>query len=126
MDFDLSGTAGYAIARRALPLDLPPNYELSFYMRADAPVNNLQFKLIDDSGDNVWWFNRSNFEFPREWQLVKIKRRQIEFAWGPAKDRTLTHAATDLTATPRINRAARDWNRSFCAALLISSSSGTT
>ena len=94
LDFDLSGTAGYAIARRALPLDLPPNYEISFYMRADAPVNNLQFKLIDASGDNVWWFNRPNFEFPRQWQLVTIKKRQIEFAWGPTKDRTLNHAAT--------------------------------
>ncbi|HET9747690.1 MAG TPA: hypothetical protein VFS06_00150, partial [Casimicrobiaceae bacterium] len=26
LDFDLGGTAGYAIARRALPLDLPDNY----------------------------------------------------------------------------------------------------
>jgi hypothetical protein len=94
LDFDLSGTAGYAIARRALPIDLPPNYEISFYIRADAPVNTLQFKLIDASGDNVWWFNRPNFEFPRQWQLVTIKKRQIEFAWGPAKDRTLNHAAT--------------------------------
>jgi hypothetical protein len=94
LDFDLRGTAGYAIARRALPLDLPPNYEISFYLRADAPVNNLQFKLIDASGDNVWWFNRPNFEFPRQWELVTIKKRQIEFAWGPTKDRTLNHAAT--------------------------------
>ena len=29
LDFDLAGTAGYAIARRALPVDLPPNYEIS-------------------------------------------------------------------------------------------------
>jgi hypothetical protein len=94
LDFDFAGTAGYAIATRALPLDLPPNYEISFYMRADAPLNNLQLKLIDVSGDNVWWFNRSNFEFPRQWQLMKIKKRQIEFAWGPTRDRTLTHAAT--------------------------------
>src|SRR5277367_6519641 len=55
LDFDLGGTAGYVAARRSLPLDLPPNYELSFYLRADAPVNELQVKLIDASGDNVWW-----------------------------------------------------------------------
>ena len=26
-----------------------------------------QVKLVDASGDNVWWFNRPDFEFPREW-----------------------------------------------------------
>jgi hypothetical protein len=93
LDFDLAGTAGYAIARRALPLDMPPNYEISFYLRADAPVNNFQFKFVDASGDNVWWFNRPNVAFPREWQLVTIEKRQIAFAWGPTKDRTLSHVA---------------------------------
>ncbi|HEX6212077.1 MAG TPA: hypothetical protein VF136_14935, partial [Methylomirabilota bacterium] len=28
LDFDLAGTAGYAFARRALPLDLPKRYEI--------------------------------------------------------------------------------------------------
>jgi len=94
LDFDLAGTAGYAAARRALPLTLPPRYEISFYLRADAPVNTLQVKLVDASGDNVWWVNRPNYEFPREWQRVTIKQRQIEFAWGPTKDRTLRGAAS--------------------------------
>ena len=93
LDFDLAGTAGYALADRALPLDLPANYEISFYVRADAPVNNFQFKLIDAGGDNVWWFNRPNFEFPREWQQIRIKKRQIEFAWGPTTEHALRHAA---------------------------------
>jgi hypothetical protein len=93
LDFDLAGTAGYALARRALPLDLPPNYEISFLVRADAPVNNFQLKLVDESGENVWWFTRPNFQFPREWQPVTIKKRQIRFAWGPTKDRALRHAA---------------------------------
>ncbi len=89
LDFDLGGTAGYALARRALPLDLPPHYEIAFYLRADAPVNNFQVKLVDASGDNVWWVNRPDFQFPRAWQLVRIKQRHIDFAWGPTKDRTL-------------------------------------
>jgi hypothetical protein len=94
LDFDLAGTAGYALARRVLPLDLPRHYEISFYLRGDAPVNNFQFKLVDASGENVWWVNRRNYQFPHEWQLVRIKTRHIEFAWGPAKERTLRHAAT--------------------------------
>jgi hypothetical protein len=93
LDFDLGRTAGYAAARRALPVDLPANYEISFYLRADAPVNEFQVKLVDASGENVWWFHRRDFEFPREWRLVKIKKRQIEFAWGPTTDRTLRHVA---------------------------------
>jgi hypothetical protein len=93
LDFDFAGVAGYAIVRRALPIDFPPNYEFSLYVRGDVPVNNLEFKLIDASGDNVWWVNRRDFAFPRQWQQVKIKQRQIEFAWGPTSDRTLKHSA---------------------------------
>jgi hypothetical protein len=94
LDFDLGGTAGYAIARRALPLDLPENYAITFWLRADAPVNDLQVKLVDASGDNVWWYNRPNFAFPREWQPITIRKRQIEFAWGPTKERVLRQAAS--------------------------------
>ena len=93
LDFDLAGTAGYALARRALSIDLPPRYEITFYLRADAPANQLQVKLLDASGENVWWFHRPDFAFPREWQLIRIKQRDVQFAWGPTTDRTLRHAA---------------------------------
>ncbi|TFW13929.1 discoidin domain-containing protein [Duganella callida] len=92
LDFDFAGRGGYAFVRRSLPLDLPENYEISFYVRAEAPDNHFEFKLTDASGDNVWWFQQQNYVFPKEWQLVRIKKRQIAFAWGPAKDRNLTHA----------------------------------
>jgi hypothetical protein len=93
MDFDLRGTAGYALAARALPIDLPDNYEISFDLRADAPVNDFQVKLVDESGENVWWLRRQNFAFPQEWRRIRIKRRQVEFAWGPTTDRVLRRAA---------------------------------
>ncbi|NYE59069.1 hypothetical protein FHW58_000221 [Duganella sp. 1224] len=92
LDFDFAGKGGYAFVRRTLPLDLPDNYEISFYIRADAPVNHFEFKLTDGSGDNVWWFRQQNYVFPTAWQLVRIKKRQIAFAWGPAKDHRLTRA----------------------------------
>jgi hypothetical protein len=92
LDFDFNGASGYAYIRRKLPTVLPENYEISFYVRADAPINNLEFKLVDGSGDNVWWFNRPNFEFPRGWQQIRIKKRHIAFAWGPIKDKTLKAA----------------------------------
>jgi F5/8 type C domain len=93
LDFDLAGTAGYAVARRALSLDLPRDYEIVFYLRGDAPTNTFQVKLVDASGENVWWVNRPDFHFSHDWQLVRIKKRHVEFAWGPTKDRTLRHAA---------------------------------
>jgi hypothetical protein len=93
LDFDFAKVNGYVTAHRPLPLDLPDNYEFSFWVRGDAPVNNLQFKLIDASGDNVWWLNLPDFVFPSEWQQVRIKKRQLEFAWGPIRDRTLKHSA---------------------------------
>ena len=91
--FDLGGTAGYAIARRALPIEFPANYAITFWLRADAPSNDLQIKLIDASGDNVWWYHEPNYTFPREWRQVTIRKRQIDFAWGPTKDRELRQIA---------------------------------
>lgn len=84
LDFDFHGGAGYAVAHKAFAIDLPANWQISFRLRGDAPVNNLEFKLIDPSGQNVWWINRRNFQFPRDWRELRNKKRQIEFAWGPA------------------------------------------
>ncbi|MDQ6802210.1 MAG: coagulation factor 5/8 type domain-containing protein [Acidobacteriota bacterium] len=83
MDFDFHGHGGYAIARRAVPIDLPADFEFSFWIRGTTPPNNLEFKLIDDTGDNVWWVNQRNFVFPKEWAPIILKKRHFQFAWGP-------------------------------------------
>jgi hypothetical protein len=93
LDFDFEGTAGYALAARPLAVDLPADYELAFDLRGDLPVNDFQVKLVDDSGENVWWYRRQNLAFPRKWQHVVIRKRQVEFAWGPAQQRVLKHVA---------------------------------
>jgi hypothetical protein len=58
-------------------------------VRGEAPSNNFEFKLVDASGDNVWWLNQRNFEFPETWTKITIKKRHISFAWGPTNDREL-------------------------------------
>ncbi len=83
IDFDFRGHGGYAIARRDVNLDLPPNYEFLFRVRGETPPENLEFKLI--SGDDVWWLNRRDFAFPRAWTALTTKKRKIEFAWGPSR-----------------------------------------
>jgi len=89
LEFNLANTAGYAAATRQLPTALPDDYEISFWMRAEAGRNNFEVKFVDASGDNVWWYRRANYQFSGDWQQVRIKRRQIDFAWGPTTDRTL-------------------------------------
>lgn len=89
LDYDFNGVSGYAVARRALPVRYPANYEFRMQLRGSGPANNLEFKLADASGDNVWWRNQPNIQLPAAWTAWKLKKRQIDFAWGPTPDRTL-------------------------------------
>ncbi|HEY0972203.1 MAG TPA: discoidin domain-containing protein [Gemmatimonadales bacterium] len=93
IDVDFQGGGGYAVARRTLPIEYPENFEISFMVRGTVPPNNLEFKLVDASGENVWWVNRRDFRFTGEWQRVVLKKRHVEFAWGPTEDRTLRRTA---------------------------------
>lgn len=93
VDFDFQKGGGYAVLHRALPLDLPANYRLTFNVRGETAPQNLELKLLDESGENVWWKNRVNFVFPAAWTTVVTRKRQIEFAWGPGAERELRHAA---------------------------------
>ncbi len=93
LDFDFQGHGGWAALRKTVDIALPANYEFTFRIRGKAPAENLEFKLIDASGDNVWWSVRRDFAFPHEWQTIRIKKRQISFAWGPAGGGELKRAA---------------------------------
>jgi hypothetical protein len=100
VDFDFHGHGGYAVIHRPLNLTLPPNYEFSFAIKGIAPTNTLEFKLIDATGENVWWSNNQNFVFPKDWKTITRKKRQISFAWGPTNDRELKRfAAIELAIT---------------------------
>jgi hypothetical protein len=93
VDFDFNGVSGYVSLRRSLPMVWQGNFALSFRVRGKAPANALQLKLIDASGDNVWWYNQPDFQFGKNWQTVRAERGQIGFAWGPAKDHALRRTA---------------------------------
>jgi hypothetical protein len=89
--YDFNGVSGAASIRKTLPIDYPDGFALSFDVRGSMPPNTLQLKLIDDSGDNVWWFQQTHFVPDAAWKPVEATSRQVEFAWGPVKDRTLRH-----------------------------------
>ena len=90
LDFDL-GAGGYVIARKAFSIMLPSNYAFRFYLRGDAPANNFEFKLVDRTGDNVWWRKQRAFTFPPEWREVIVKQPHLTFAWGPSGGKPLRH-----------------------------------
>ena len=93
LDYDFTRGSGYAFLRRELPLELPDNFELRFRLRGGGPANALEIKLTDSSGENVWWHRKADYVAPGQWQTIRVRRRQIEFAWGPTQDRTLRSAA---------------------------------
>ncbi len=92
LDFHFQG-GGYAIARREVALDLPENYAFTFRLRGLAPVNHLEFKLVDATGENVWWSVQRDVQFPAEWESVTIKKRHLSFAWGPQGGGEIEHVA---------------------------------
>ncbi|MCB2219557.1 MAG: discoidin domain-containing protein [Bacteroidetes bacterium] len=88
-DYDFTKGTGYGGIQKMFPIDLPENYEFTFYLKADSPDNNFEIKFIDSTGNNVWWVNNRNYDFPEDWKKIRIKKRHIEFAWGPTEDHNL-------------------------------------
>ncbi len=89
IDFEFQSGAGYCGIRKPFTMELPENYRFTYFIRGEAPINNLEFKLTDAKGENVWWCNRRNYSFPSNWKKETVKKRHITFAWGPIEDRTL-------------------------------------
>jgi len=88
-DYDFTKGTGYGGIQKFFPIDLPDNYEFTFYLKAESPSNNLEIKFVDSTGNNVWWVINRNYDFPKEWKKIRIKKRHISFAWGPTNDQNL-------------------------------------
>jgi hypothetical protein len=88
-EYDFTKGTGYGGVQKLFPIDLPDNFEFTFYVKAESPANNFEIKFIDSTGNNVWWVNNRNYDFPGEWKKICIKKRHIRFAWGPASDQSL-------------------------------------
>lgn len=83
LDYDLGGGAGWVIARQPVDLALPPHWLFSFRLRGTGPAEELQLKLVDPAGANVWWWKRRAEPFPAAWETVRVRRPRFAFAWGP-------------------------------------------
>src|SRR4029077_16670002 len=80
--FELNTGGGYVIVRKKFSVTLPENYAFTFQLRGEGRPNNLEFKLIDGRGRNVWWRNQRDFVLPRDWQRMTIRKSRLAFAWG--------------------------------------------
>ncbi|MGD0950203.1 MAG: discoidin domain-containing protein [Candidatus Binatia bacterium] len=85
IDFNLVGPTSWIIARHECAAVLPAHYVVILKLRGDAPANQLQFKLVDPSGANVWWWRRPDFAFPHEAEALVLRKASLEFAWGPRR-----------------------------------------
>jgi hypothetical protein len=83
MDFDFQGGGGFVVARRAINRAMPEDYAVNFKLRGQGPANNLEIKLVDATGQNVWRHVEKDLAPPRRWKHVKVPSRDIDFAWGP-------------------------------------------
>ncbi|HEX8420205.1 MAG TPA: discoidin domain-containing protein, partial [Sphingomonas sp.] len=92
LSYDFGKVSGYAFVARSLAIDWAAEYEVTLRVRGTGGVNDLQLKFTDASGANVWWYQRRDFRPSAEWQTLRIRKRDIAFAWGPAADKILRHS----------------------------------
>ncbi len=84
MDFDFKGGQGFVVARQAYRRPLPEDFVVTFRLRGAGPVNHLELKLIDVSGQNVWRYVHKDLKPPARWKRMSVESQEIEFAWGPS------------------------------------------
>jgi F5/8 type C domain len=94
MDFDFKGGGGFVVARRTLSHKMPEEYAVSFRLRGHGAVNNLELKLVDATGQNVWRHVKKDLRLPQRWTRMRVDSRDIDFAWGPAGSGRLSQLAS--------------------------------
>ena len=84
LDFDFKGGAGFVVARCPVQHEVCEDYTVTFRLRGVGRTNNLELKLVDSIGQNVWRHVQENLQPPARWKRFRIDSREFEFAWGPA------------------------------------------
>jgi len=84
IDYDLGNGSGYVIVRKSFAFPVPKNFAFTFDLLGEGQPNNFEFKLVDPSQRNVWWWRQPNVTWPTTWQTTTIRRSRLELAWGSA------------------------------------------
>ena len=80
MHHDFGGAGGFVVARRLFPMQLPERFRLRLRLRGKGQPNRFELKLVDPTGDNVWWHRRAAVEWSGGWEDWCIESRDIETA----------------------------------------------
>ncbi len=84
MEFDFQGHAGYAVAHRAFSLPpLPAHWVMTLWVRGAARPNTLELKLVDSTGQNVWWMRKPDLVVTGQWTQLRFRSTDLSYAWGP-------------------------------------------
>jgi len=84
MDFDFKEGGGFVVARRALNRAMPKEYAVRFRLRGRGARVDLELKLVDVTGQNVWRYVKKDLLMAARWKRMRVESREIEFAWGPS------------------------------------------
>ena len=84
LDFDFKGGKGFVVARCPVQHEISEDYTVALRLRGVGRKNNLELKLVDSSGQNVWRHVEADLQAPARWKRFRIDSREFEFAWGPA------------------------------------------
>ncbi|HYL17380.1 MAG TPA: discoidin domain-containing protein, partial [Burkholderiales bacterium] len=114
MDFDFKDGKGFVVARRVTQRAMPEEYAVRFRLRGRGEVNDLEIKLVDASGNNVWRHVIPNLRLPARWKNIEIDSRHMEFAWGPAGGGLITEiSAIEIAIVAREGGAGTLWLSDF-------------
>jgi hypothetical protein len=83
-EFSLVGPGSWAIARRDLSFTLPEHYVFALELRGEGGPVELQLKLVDPSGANVWWWRLPHWTPSEPRTRLVLRQAALAFAWGPA------------------------------------------
>lgn len=90
MDYDFKGGGGFVVARQDCTRPMPAEYGVSFRLRGTGAVNDLEIKLVDASGLNVWRHVLKALTPPKRWRRFSIGSADLAFAWGPSGGERMT------------------------------------
>lgn len=100
MDYDFTAGAGYCVAHREVDISTDANFKIGYNFRGTGPKNTLEFKLLDPSGENVWWTVQRDFDFSNDWTTRSVRKRHLSFAWGPDEGAPLSRiGAIEIAVT---------------------------
>jgi hypothetical protein len=110
MDFDFGDGGGFVVARRLARRQMHEDYAVHFRLRGRGAVNDLEIKLIDATGLNVWRHVTKNLRPPARWRRMQIDSREIEFAWGPTSGGVIPEiGAIEIAIVAREGGAGTMW-----------------